>query len=104
MEDNINGVILEEAKKTLPEEIDPNILDKDIFFDSKEAKKKTTTVKKKILEVQMLPVYQAITGAINQGLNYVEVSVLNESQLSFLRKKGFSIYYGHNNAFTKITW
>ena len=55
MEDNVNSVILqEEVKPEIKPNIDVNLLDKDIFFDAKEANKKTMAVTKKILEVDYM--------------------------------------------------
>lgn len=106
MEDNINGIILqEEIKPEIKSNIDVNLLDKDIFFDVKEAKKRTDAIHKKILEVEMLPIYQAISDGISKGLNEIEYyRKLSTNQASFLKAKGFTIYTYSSAQKTKISW
>lgn len=67
-----------------------NNIDKDIFFSSATAGKKTAGVIKKRVEVLMLSVYEKINSAINKGEYNVEVE-LNKTQRSFLENKGYRV-------------
>ena len=84
-----------------------NEIDKDIFFSVGVAKKKTNAVLKKKVEVSMLPIYDKINAAINNGQYFVEC-VLYEEQKSFLQKRNFWINYIKNDAsgksIYKIRW
>ena len=67
-----------------------NNIDKDIFFSSATAGKKTAGVIKKRVEVLMLSVYEKINSAINRGEYNVEAE-LNKMQRTFLENKGYRI-------------
>lgn len=79
----------EEEKSVLYEAIDK--LDKDIFFTATSAKNKTVAVHKKRLEVEMLPIYQKINGAISNGQYEIDNIELSKSQREFLKAKNFGV-------------
>lgn len=96
-----------ENKENIPVEISDS-LDKTIFFSVSEAKKRTNAVHKKRLEVQMLPVYNAINEAINDGKYSVDEIKLTDAQRVFLINKNFGVSYqktdSYRNAYYKIYW
>ena len=82
-------------------------LDKNIFFSVSEAKKRTNLIYKKKLEVDMLPIYNAINEEINKGNYHVELK-LTDAQKSFLINKNFGVVYlktdGYKNSYFKVYW
>lgn len=91
----------------IPSEI-ADSMDKTIFFSVSEAKKRTNTIHKKRLEVEMLPIYSVINEAINNGKYNVDEIKLTESQKLFLVNKNFGVSYkradSYGNGFYKIYW
>lgn len=83
-------------------------IDKEIFFSSAVASKKTQGVIKKRVEVLMLSIYEKINSAINKGEYMVENIELNKLQRAFLENKGFRISLtsgGANDTYRcKIFW
>lgn len=94
--------------QTIPIEIVADSMDKTIFFSVSEAKKRTNTIHKKRLEVEMLPIYSVINEAINNGKYNVDEIKLTESQKLFLVNKNFGVSYkradSYGNGFYKIYW
>ena len=83
-------------------------MDKTIFFSVSEAKKRTSTIHKKRLEVEMLPIYNTINEAINNGKYSIENVKMTVSQKAFLVNKNFGVYYQKSdtsgNDYYKISW
>ena len=74
--------------KVLSEAVDQ--MDKEIFFTAAMAKKKTVSVHKKKLEVEMLPIYQEINKAISAG-QYSVFLKITKDQRNFLTSKNFYV-------------
>ena len=82
-------------------------MDKEIFFTASSAKKKTSAVIKKYLEVHMLTVYRDINNAINMGKYSLKLEI-SKLQADFLRAKGFRLSYdrstGEDKGYYTIYW
>lgn len=90
MEETINKVdINKEDTSQIPTEV-MNEMDKEIFFTASMAKKKTSSVYKKKLEVSMLTIYQKINEAIAEGKYTINLNISSD-EIGFLRNKNFRV-------------
>ena len=105
--EEINNENNQPIPQPIPEEI-ADSMDKTIFFSVSDAKKRTNAIHRKRLEVEMLPIYNIINEAINNGKYNVEEIKLSESQKMFLVNKNFGTSYkrtdGYGNSYYKIYW
>ena len=82
------------------------LLNKEIFFTSAVAKSKTTTVRSKKLEAEMIEMYRKINEAISNG-EYKITLIVTKDQKVFLQNKGFYVYvnqYNGDKCNVNINW